>query len=99
MAIRTTQTFNIPAGSVRFFKTFAPLRTKIMRMTEANEMTTEKTVTANSDGSHSLKIVNVWPNQAALDEFDAFVASISDQIDAYNGEQGITKSERTTETV
>jgi len=99
MAIRTTQTFNIPAGSVRFFKTYAPLRTEIMRMMEAGEIQTEKTVTANADGSHALKIVNVWPNQAALDKFDAFVETIADQIDAYNDEQGITKSERTTETV
>lgn len=99
MAIRTTQTFNIPAGSVRFFKTYAPLRTKIMRMTEAGDMTTEKTVTANGDGSHSLKIVNVWPSQAALDEFDAYVTSISEQMEAYNAEQGITKTDRITETV
>lgn len=99
MAIRTTQTFTIPAGAVRFFKTYAPLRTKILRMTEANEIETSKTVTANADGSHALKIVNTWPNQAALDEFDAYVSSIQEQIDAHNTEHGITKTDRTTETV
>ena len=58
MAIRTTQTFNIPAGSVRYFKTYAPLRTKILQM--GDRIQTDKTVVANADGSHQLKIVNIF---------------------------------------
>jgi ribosomal protein S7 len=99
MAIRTTQTFTIPAGKTRFFKSYAPLRTRLLHAIVNGIMVDSKTVTANADGSHVLKIVNDWATQDALNEFDAYVSTIQSQIDAYNTEHGITKSERTTETV
>ena len=99
MAIRTTQTFTIPAGKTRFFKSYAPLRTVIQKAVNTGTMVDSKTVTANADGSHLLKVVNEWATQEALNEFDAYVVTIQSQIDAHNTEHGITKTARTTETV